>query len=251
MHGTVLSDLARLFDKITSNAGLRIGYRSVAGNPDTGIIPREDKPETWQTIMMRLADGAGEASSWDYSDYYGKTTETTSNYNIKASALYGSANGANWELLDIAKDVTLRGKGQWAFDGRGVPNGHTNCNTIASRVLNVYPFLENMAGSVSVAQGATLVCKGAPIAFSKIRLDAAGAGTICGVAFAEDGEISIENVQTNDEIIFRGLFDGCTGEGNISGWTILINGNVNSRRSAQVCGGNLRIVGKGFCISLR
>ena len=245
--------LERLFDGNSGYAGLRFFYSTVKNDTGKGIVPRVDNTNTWHHIMMRLSEGAKEVASWDYSDYYGSKGKEgeTRQENIKTSALYGSANGANWELLDIAEDVTLRDDyGRWAFDG-GAVSSHTNCNTIASRVQNVYPFLENMAGSVSVASGATLVCKGAPIAFSKIRLDAAGAGTICGAAFAEDGEISIENVQTNDEIIFRGLFDGCTDEGNISGWTILINGNVTSRRSAQVCGGNLRIVGKGFCISLR
>ena len=250
-----LPNLARLFDGKSSNAGLRIGYRSVVNDTKTGLVPQEDKPETWQTVMMRLAEGAGEAASWDYSDYYGLTGVEggTRQMNIKTSALYGSANGANWELLDLASNVPMRDStGRWAFDGRGVPNGHTNCNTIASRVAqNAYPFLNNMAGAVSVASGAELVCKGAQITFAKIRLDAAGAGTIRGAAFAAAGELSVENVQTKDEIVFSGLFDGCATAANVARWTIRENGQPTTRRRALVRGNDLRLVRKGICVNFR
>ena len=205
--------------------------------------------------MMRLADGAGEVSSWDYSDYYGLTgvEGSTRQWNIKTSAVYGSANGANWELLAVASDVPMRDSaGCWAFDGRGVPNGHTNCNTIASRVAqNAYPFLNNMAGAVSVASGAVLVCEGATITFAKLKLDAAGAGTIKNATFAENGEISVENVQTTDEVVFSGLFDGYATAANVARWTIRENGSITTRRRALVRGNDLRLVRKGICVNFR
>ena len=253
--GSTYSWLERLFDGKSSNAGLRIEYRTVSNNVKTGIVPQEDKPETWHYIEMRLAEGADEVSSWDYSDYYGTTGAegSTRQYNIKTSALYGSANGANWELLDLASNVPMRNAtGRWAFDGRAVPNGHTNCNTIASRVAqNAYPFLGNMAGAVSVAPNATLVCEGAQITFAKIKLDAVGAGMIRGAAFAADGEISVENVTTKDEIVFAGLFDGCDATANIGTWDIRENGEITVHRRAFVRGGDLRLVCKGFCVSFR
>ena len=256
MQGTVLSDLNRLFDGKSSSGGIRIGYRSVAGNSNTGIILHEDKPETWQHIMMRLADGAGEAASWDYSSYYGTDSGSgvaDQQHIIRSSALYGSANGANWELLDEALDVPKRdNRGLWSFDGRGVALAHTNCNTIASRVgQNVYPFLNNMAGAVSVTSGATLVCEGATITFSKIALDAAGAGTIKNAAFAANGEISVANVQSTAEIVFPGLFDGCDTTANVARWTVRENGSLTTRRRALVRGGDLRLVRKGICISFK
>ena len=249
--------LTRLFDGKSSLAGLRIAYRTVPNDQKTELVPQVDKPETWLNFMMRLAEGAGEAASWDYSDYYGTTgTEgTTRQWNIKTSALYGSANGANWELLAVAADVPMRADKQlWAFDGRQVvtSGAHTNCNTIASRVAqNAYPFLGNMAGAVSVAPNATLVCEGAQITFAKIKLDAAGAGTIRGAAFAADGEISVENVTTKDEIVFAGLFDGCDATANIGTWDIRENGEITAHRRAFVRGGDLRLVCKGFCVSFR
>ena len=250
-----LSILTRLFDGRSGSAGLRIGYRSVANDSRTGIVPQEDKPETWQNVMMRLADGADEVSSWDYSDYYGLTGAEggTRQMNIKTSALIGSANGANWEQLAVASDVPMRDStALWAFDGRAVTGSHTNCNTIASRVAqNAYPFLNNMAGAVSVAPNAMLVCEGATITFSKIALDADGAGTIRNAAFASDGEISIANAQTRDEISFPGLFDGCGSAANVERWTIRENGGITVRRRALVRGGDLRIVRRGFCVSVR
>jgi len=250
-----VSSLARLFDGKSNLAGLRIFYTTKDGDTGYGLVPQEDKPETWHYIEMRLAEGAGEAASWDYSDYYGMTgvAGTTRQYNIKTSALYGSANGANWEQLALAANVPMRAdKCQWAFDGRGVPNGHTNCNTIASRVAqNAYPFLNNMAGAVSVASGAVLECQGAQITFSKLKLDAAGAGTIKNAAFAANGEIAVENVQTKDDMVFSSIFAGCTDADNLARWTIRENGNVTSHLRAQVRGGELRLIRNGFVLIYR
>ena len=205
---------------------------------------------------MRLGEEVGEVASWDYSSYYGTDSQSgvpEQQMIIRSSALYGSANGANWELLDEALNVPKRdNRGLWAFDGRGVPNGHTNCNTIASCVAqNAYPFLNNMAGAVSVASGAVLVCEGATITFAKLKLDAAGAGTIKNATFAENGEISVENVQTTDEIVFSGLFDGCATAANVARWTIRENGSITTRRRALVRGNDLRLVRKGICVNFR
>ena len=108
-----------------------------------------------------------------------------------------------------------------------------------------------MAGSVSVAPGAVLVCEGAPIAFSKIKLDAAGSGSIRGATFTEAGEISVDNVTMDGEIVFAGLFDGCEAVANIGTWVIRENGEITARRKAIVRGSDLRIVCKGFCVSIR
>ena len=252
-NGLNLSHVERLFDAHTGDAGIRIFYTTVINNSSYGIIPQPENPDSWQTIMMRLADGAGEVASWDYADYYGTTDGVGSQpYNIKTSALLGSANGADWELLDVAENVPMRNAHAcWAFDGRVASVAHTNCNVIASHVQGSYPFLSNMAGAVSVAPNATLECKGATVTFSKLRLDAAGAGTIRGAAFAANGEISVENVATKSSVVFEGLFDGCSDETNVAGWTLRVNGAVTSRRTATVRGGTLRIDPKGLIMTLR
>ena len=168
--------------------------------------------------------------------------------------MYGSANGANWELLAVASNVPMReSKGSWAFDGRTVNSGeHTNSNTIAACVpQNAYPFLGNMAGAVSVAPGATLVCEGATVTFSKIALNVSGAGTIKNAAFAANGEISVANVSSEDVITFEGLFDGCDTAANVANWNIRENGTPSTRYRAYVRNGALRLVCKRLCISFR
>ena len=225
---------------------LKPGYQGAQG-----ILP--DDPFTWRSVTMRLADDAADAVSWDFANRY-KSTDSDENpgAGIRSSTLYGSANGVDWEVLDSADEVPLRtSANQWAFDGRGVTGSHTNCNTIAAHVQNAYPFLGNMAGALSVASGATLVCEGAATTFSRLKLDASGAGTIRGATFAENGELSVENVQPDDSLVFAGLFDGCSAEANIAGWTIRENGAVTSRRTASVRGGTLRILRKGLLISIK
>ena len=201
---------------------------------------------------MRLADNAGDAQSWDYADVQSSKGDLKAQgMCIKDSSLYGSANGVDWELLDEANDVPIRQYDySWVLDGRVVGGSHTNCNTIAAYVpQNAYPFLGNMSGAVSVASGATLVCEGATVTFSKLKLDASGAGTIRGAAFAANGEISVENAQSG--VVFAGLFDGCADETNVAGWTLRVNGAVTSRRTATVRGGTLRIDPKGLIMTLR
>ena len=203
---------------------------------------------------MRLADNAGDAQSWDYANVNSAGSDINGKgFCTKDSSLYGSANGVDWELLDEANDVPIRQYDySWVLDGRVVGGSHTNCNTIAAYVpQNAYPFLGNMSGAVSVASGATLVCQGATTTFSKLKLDAAGAGTIRGAAFASNGEISVENVETKDSVVFAGLFDGCADETNVAGWTLRVNGAVTSRRTATVRGGTLRIDPKGLIMTLR
>ena len=243
------SYLTRLFDGKSDAGGPRFRLKTDA-NKDQPFD--EGNPDTWQVVMMRLAAGT-EAASWDYANEHGSSNSSADKrtWVIRSSALYGSANGANWEFLADAPDVPSRTyENYWAFDGRGISN-HTNCNTIASRVQGAYPFLGNMAGAVSVAPGATLECQGAPVTFSKLALDAAGAGTIRGAAFAASGEISVANVTTKDDIVFSGLFDGCATAANVARWTVRENGQVTTRRRTLVRGGDLRLVRKGICMNFR
>ena len=224
-------------------------------NPDRtaahALVPED--PSTWRSVTMRLADGTGDVVSWDYANAYSTASDAKSqSFGVRSSTLYGSANGADWERLDDADAVPLAsGSYSWAFDGRRSSTGHTNCNVIASHVQAVYPFFENMVGAVSVAPTAMLVCQGTPVSFSKLALDAAGAGTIKNAIFAANGEISVANVQTKDEIAFTNLFDGCTDTSNIEKWSVKENGQSTTRRRVLVRGGDLRLVRKGICMNFR
>ncbi len=213
-----------------------------------------DDPSTWRSVTMRLADNTGNVvSSWDYANLFGVSSdEGNQMFGVRSSTLYGSANGANWEILDEADDIPLPIESYgWAFDGRRSSNGHTNCNIIASHVQSVYPFFENMAGVLSVASGATLVCRGAPVVFSRIVLDASGAGTIKNATFAAAGEISVENAGAENEIAFPGLFEGCVDVSNVEKWVVKENGQITARRKVFVRGGTLRFVRRGLCVSVR
>ena len=252
-YGTV-SDCEYLgywFDGTADTGKSNYFYLQPNNNAAQALVPED--PSTWRSVTMRLADGTGDVVSWDYANAYSTASDAKSqSFGVRSSTLYGSANGADWERLDDADAVPLAsGSYSWAFDGRRSSTGHTNCNVIASHVQAVYPFFENMVGAVSVAPTAMLVCQGTPVSFSKLALDAAGAGTIKNAIFAANGEISVANVQTKDEIAFTNLFDGCTDTSNIEKWSVKENGQSTTRRRVLVRGGDLRLVRKGICMNFR
>jgi len=256
-YGTVTSReyIDAWFDRTTATGKQNYFYYKPNTSDASALSP--DDPISWRSVTMRLADGAGEAVSWDYANTFGVGNDFGGQVlGVRSSTLYGSANGVDWESLAVADEVPLAAAGGycWVFDGRRSDDTrgvHTNCNTIASHAQAVYPFLSNMAGAVSVASGAVLECQGAPITFSKLKLDAAGAGTIRGASFAAEGELSVENVSSKDEIVFTGLFDGCENASRVANWTLFENGVETAKRKAVVSNGELRIISKGLCISFR
>ena len=66
----------------------------------------ETDPHTYRIIMMRLAEGASPAVSWDYSNIYGKTSSVDlQSFNVRSSTLYASASGTDWEEVAVADRV--------------------------------------------------------------------------------------------------------------------------------------------------
>ena len=251
-YGTVSQSdkLYKWFNGITDNSAANYFYNNPGTSGAQALV--EDDPYTWRVIMMRLADGAESAASWDYANVHGSSSSPEKQcYNVRSSTLYGSADGTEWELLSIADNISYPVTDySWVFDGRESTVGHTNCNSIARQVQNVYPFMEHV-GTVSVARDAVVEGRGAPVVLSRIRLDAAaGAGTFRNIEFAQSGTLVFENVPRGSTVSFERLFDGCPSAANLVSWTKHVNG-AESRRSVGVRDGSLVLRTRGLYIIAR
>ena len=94
--------------------------------------------------------------------------------------------------------------------------------------------------------GATLALAGGPVEASALYVDfAKGIGTISGVAFASSGTLSVTNVPGNTASLACDL-SGCTGLGNLSGWTILVDGRESGKFRVSANASGVKLYPKGM-----
>ena len=82
-----------------------------------------------------------------------------------------------------------------------------------------------------VDSGATLNLTGDAAAANALSIDATeGVGTISGVSFAAHGTISVTNVvgELEGTTIACDNLGGCVNRSNVSGWTVVVNGQRKS-----------------------
>jgi autotransporter-associated beta strand protein len=133
--------------------------------------------------------------------------------------------------LRIAKE----GAGDWTLGGTlaftggiDVREGTLNVGTMTSSL----PYLR-------VDSGAALNLTGDAATANSLAIDMnEGVGTISGVSFAAHGTISVTNVvgEMEETTIACDSLGGCSGLGNISGWTVLVDGKrkgVSARATAS------------------
>ena len=250
-YGTVsyANRITKLFDNKSSG-----DQHYFYNNPNTqnSQVLVETDPHTYRIIMMRLAEGASPAVSWDYSNIYCTTSrEDLQSFNVRSSTLYASASGTDWEEVAVADRVEYPdAEYAWVFHGGKASSGHTNCNTIASHVQGEYPFMENVA-SFSVAAGAVIEGRGAPVIVSDVRLDAsAGAGTFRNIVFAENGMLEIANATGDSDIVFEKLFDSCPTASNLASWAISVN-DENTTKTVVVSNDGLALRKRGLRVIIR
>jgi hypothetical protein len=81
-----------------------------------------------------------------------------------------------------------------------------------------------------------------------------GGGTVKGFEFAESGTISIVNVPASGGNLKTASFTpaDCTGVENMSGWTLLVDGEANSKYSVKVASdGTVRLSSPAMRLIIR
>ena len=105
--------------------------------------------------------------------------------------------------------------------------------------------------SVSVDEGATLRAE-ETVVLHALKVDAAGAGTLDGFAFAQGDSCTLDVTLDADEskgVTLPGTYVNGTGLDNVAGWGIKVNGRRGYR--AKVVDGKIILVPKGISVSFR
>ena len=209
--------------------------------------PNINEESTWIPVVMHLADNRRRAKTFDVA----QRTSGSNYYAYKTFSMSGSLDGIHWDVLT---NVTLTSFAQsdWSFSG-GTPTAdsiatHTGGCPIAGGPEGTANALEGVS-SVSVAVGARLVAQGAAT-IPGLTVDAAGAGTVDGFAFAESGTLDVLNLPAGGGAL-PGTYVNCTGFENIRNWTLTAGGNPAGKYRMSVSGDSIRIVPVGIRVVVR
>jgi hypothetical protein len=244
-------------------------YPAVGGlsNCDGGI--RQDDPETWLPIVVRLPDDAPEAVRFDFAcarKPYGDLANAGSynHRNITAFRLDASADGINWDL-GIAQneevDVPENGaSGLWDSDSTSSTSSairkDKGMELGASETENDVAVHSYAFSSYGAANGATVKVVGDPIVINGLRVDASqGAGNIENVTLAANGTLEVWNLDKDlkDAILHVNIIPGSAslaGSG-MSSWKVNINGKPSNWKCTVTKDGKIRITPAGVYLIVR
>ena len=214
--------------------------------------PTRTDPLSWISIAMRLPLGSAAVASYDFVT----SAAASQNMSLYAWELQGSFDAQEWiSLSDSQTDLgnpTPPGADRWQKTGEVFMSGDTANGThegFAARRPSAAGVFANVE-SVSVASGATLRTLDG-VTLKGLAVDPAGAGTIDGFAFAENGTLNVlSGSDSGQTITLPGTYQNVSGLEKISGWNVKLNGNA-SRYRAQVSGGVIKVLPPGTLILFR
>jgi hypothetical protein len=233
-----------------------------------GISIKSDDSGSWIPFVMRLTNGTPAIVSYDIESFGNDTGMWPT-----VASMEASVDGIHWELVELNESgdiietheydlsVPLGGESgnnsnRWYSDGTKQTNWDPATGTtprpgagfpMRSRADMPTP-LANVR-SVSVAAGATLKTYDG-VEISSLKVDSAGAGTIDGFTFAENGTIDVAN-PPDDSSFLPGTYVNCSGLENVSGWALKVNGTANAKCKVIVRNGKLYFARLGFVITFR
>ena len=212
--------------------------------------PKLDNPDSWISLVMRLPDDSPEIRSYDLSS---GAAAYINRWPLKFS-LEGSADGLNWTMLDDRTnyDATSMTNGHahcWYSDMQPVGSSETRTGFAIAGDASSANTAQACASSISVGANGTLVgSHGAKL--SKLSVDAADAGKIKGFAFAENGSLAVTGMIVPGGMALPVEFENVEGLGNLSQWTLTVNGRTRGY-SARIVDGRLVIFRKGMTITVK
>ncbi len=234
------------------------------------LRPTRANPDSWMPIVMRMTNGAPEIVGWDYVLAYG-AAQDGSNRSVCGYTIEGSVDGMHWD--DLTGDIfhpsntlpTVNTK--WVSGGTankafvtGDAARHTS-NGSAFALPEAFKFTRttpdaftvlNNVGQVKVAAGAKLTADGEDVTLSSLAVDAAGAGTVDGFAFAARGTLEVTGLSASGQAFELPLtVVNATGLENVAGWSLTRDGVADTSRWIAVHGNTITICPKGTALYLR
>ena len=235
---------------------------------------RYDNPNSWVPFVMRLTNGTPEIVSYDLEMWY---DSRGTNVCPKIATMEASIDGVNWDLVetnalgevvaehDYDFDIPLNHMtseygtaNRWLSDGTAQVNWSPTKGTtprpgagfpIRSRADHLPMPLQNVR-SVSVATNATLKTD-TEVVIRSLKVDVAGAGTMDGFTFAEDGTLNVIAADVSQSMDLPGTYVNCTGVDNIGRWSLELNGVSSRKFKPVVVNGRISLLIRGLTITVR
>lgn len=216
-------------------------------------VPNVDDESTWPMVVMRLAENAPAVASYDFVYSAGISNgDDTWPATPCSWELQGSLDGKTWvSLSTVAHQTPPMWHGGWVVRYEGTTAfaaGAKHVGLEAAQLVRKPVF--NNVDTVGVAGGATLSTTDG-VTIKGLSVDMAGAGAISGFAFAESGDLYVENCQVKETFTLPGTYADVTGLSSLENWTLHVNGQAAPRRKVRVDGNVVTIVGTGTVISFR
>ena len=237
---------------------------------------RRDNSDSWIPLVMRLTNGTPEIVSYDIESMW--HSGGTNNW-PKVASMEASVDGIYWELVETNAlgevvsehdydfsiplgsanpGVNAGNSNRWFSDGTKQVNWNPETGTTPRpgagfpmrSHADIPPPLQNVR-SVSVSAGATLKTD-AGVVIRSLRVDSAGAGTIDGFTFAENGTIDVAIAAVPQTgIALPGTYVNCTGLGNVARWGLKVDGTPSRRYRVKVRDGSIYLVPRGINVSFK
>ena len=253
---------ALMCDNSNTGDGMQGRSKPREGTMETSDYMSTGSPKSWIKVVMRLPAGSPLVTAIDWANNYGATSAADRRqYQIYAFQLEGSADGISWKsLTNVVGAAESPAPKTWVSDGSAISTAVVNRPDkgypIDSRLREDVSVFENVT-AVSVAAGATLradIGDGDKPVIRGLSLDpAAGAGTIDGFAFAEQGEVTLLSRPEANDATFQYTFANVEGLENLAGWTLTASSGL-SRKIRMVVNpatGAIRFIRSGCCLIVR
>lgn len=101
--------------------------------------------------------------------------------------------------------------------------------------------------------GASFIAETSDLAVNRLTADAGkGIGSVKGAVFAENGEFELLGAGEGfSSVELGGDFSGSTGLSNVFGWTLLVNGEPDTKHVVSISSGGLKVCRRGIKIVIR
>ena len=246
----------KMFSEYSAGDACYLRLYDTGGN-NTSITAGNRK--TWIPFVMRLTNGTPEIVRYDVQAAGGSGA---TNYWPKIATMEASVDGIHWNLVetnalgavvenheyDFSIPLTC-GSNRWFSDGTERVSGQVRPGAgfpIRGRADIPAP-LQNVR-SVSVDAGATLRTYD-DVTISSLKVDSAGAGTIDGFTFAENGTFDVEAGEDLQRItVLPGSYVNCSGLANVARWSVRFNGTPSDKYIVGVRDGHITLTKRGFVI---
>ena len=209
--------------------------------------PQVGSSGTWRTLTFRLPASGGKACGYKINTGY-----NSMNGNVSTWTMETSPDGVNWHFADARENVIPPSASITWFNG-----------DVAYPLLGAAGENEGLGGGISsnanvqVDAGATLDLNGAADEYSvisKLAVDwTAGAGMISKFLPAANGALYLTNVAAGQHISGQEVpitFGTVTGAGNVSSWSVYVNGVLKAGLKVICRDGKMCLVRSGLGIMI-